>query len=123
MVANCLSLLVNQESDGMSLRSQKIRVTFSEEIEMDSLEPEVNGVVHGKGVLGTIKEYEFNGQIDDNEFEDENLNEFREFDVSFCVSKAENASLKTMNLMSVSLYALKAAKSCLMKCSYDLCAD
>lgn len=78
MVTNSLNLLVNQDSDAMSLRSQKSRVTFCEEIEMDSLEPEIN--VFGKGViLGTIREYDFpghsTGDID---------NEFHEFDVSLC---------------------------------------
>lgn len=81
MVTTRLSFLVNQEIDAMSLRSQRGRVTFCEDIEMDSLEPEINSFLKG-GVLGTIKEYEFNGQ---NDFEDENLNEFREFDVSFAV--------------------------------------
>lgn len=87
MVLSSLNLLVNEESDEMSLRSQKIRVTFSEEIEMDSLEPDINGA-QGKGIgLGTIKEYEFNGQIIDDEFENENFNVFREFDVSFLFVK------------------------------------
>lgn len=107
MVANSLNLLVNQECDEMSLRSHKIRVTFSEEIEMDSLEPDVNRV-QGKGVLGTIKEYEYNGQIVDEELEDENFNEFNEFDVSFCASNAMNASMKMIKLMAVSL----CSKSC-----------
>lgn len=78
MVTNCLSFMVNQDFDAMSLRSQRSRVTFCEEIEMDSLEPEINTVKGG--VLDTIKEYEFNGQ---NDFDDENLNDFHEFDVSF----------------------------------------
>lgn len=80
---NSLNLLVNQDYDTMSLRSLRSRVTFGDEIEMDSLEPELN-ILIGKGsVLGTIKEYEFNGQCIEDELEDENLNEFLEFDVSF----------------------------------------
>lgn len=59
----------NQNNDEMSLRSQRSRVTFNEEIEMDSLE-------HGLGLLGTIQENDR-----DNE-DDVNLNEFHEFDVS-----------------------------------------
>jgi hypothetical protein len=61
-------------SDAMSARSQRGRVTFCEDIEMDSLEPEVNGA-SGKSELGTIKEYE-------NEFIDESVDAFREYDVS-----------------------------------------
>lgn len=80
MVTNSLNLLVNQESDVMSLRSQRGRVTFCEEIEMDSLEPELFGKSGAQ--LGTIQEYEFNGRNIEDEFDDENLNEFREFDVS-----------------------------------------
>lgn len=79
MVTNCLTLLVNQEIDAMSLRSQRSRVTFSEEIEMDSLEADINNTFGKGGVLCTIKEYEFV----ENEFDDENYNNFREFDVSF----------------------------------------
>lgn len=77
-----LKLLVNQDIDIMSLRSQRSRVTFCEEIEMDSLEPEINNLLVSNG-LGTIKEYEIGGQNFEIELEDENLNEFREFDVSF----------------------------------------
>ena len=80
MVTNSLCVPVNQDFDVMSLRSQKSRVTFCEEIEMDSLEPEINNVFGKGGVLGTIKEYDLNGH---DEFEDENLNDFNEFDVSF----------------------------------------
>lgn len=82
MVTTTLNLLVNQDIDTMSLRSQRSRVTFSEEIEMDSLEPELNNLISKVAVLGTIKEYEYNGQSIEHEFDDENLNEFREFDVS-----------------------------------------
>lgn len=82
MVTTTLSLLVNQDPDTMSLRSQRSRVTFCEEIEMDSLEPEVNNLTGKHLMLGTIKEYEFNGHNIENEFDDENLNEFVEFDVS-----------------------------------------
>lgn len=79
MVTNSLNLLVNQDTDAMTLRSQRGRVTFCEEIEMDSLEPEINSVFGKGGVLGTIKEYECNGH---DESDDENLNDFHEFDVS-----------------------------------------
>lgn len=78
MVTSGLNLLVNQDTDAMTLRSQRGRVTFCEEIEMDSLEPEINSVFGKGGVLGTIKEYECNGH----ESDDENLNDFHEFDVS-----------------------------------------
>lgn len=71
--------MVNQDTDTMSLRSQRSRVTFCEEIEMDSLESELIGK---SGVLGTIKEYELSIE---EEFGDENLNEFHEFDVSYAV--------------------------------------
>lgn len=77
MVTTTLNLLVNQDIDTMSLRSQRSRVTFCEEIEMDSLEPELNNLIGKGSVLGTIKEYEFH-----DEFDDENFNEFHEFDVS-----------------------------------------
>ena len=77
MVTSSVSLLVNQEIDTMSLRSQRSRVTFCEEIEMDSLEPELNTLYVKGGVLGTINEYSVEG-----EFEDANLNDFHEFDVS-----------------------------------------
>lgn len=76
----------------MTLRSQRGRVTFCEEIEMDSLEPEINSVF-GKGVLGTIKEYEFNGH----ESDDENLNDFYEFDVSFDGKNAKKCDKARQN--------------------------
>ena len=79
MVTNCLTLLVNQEIDTMSLRSQRGRVTFTEEIEMDSLEADVNNAFAKGGVLCTIKEYD----LIENEFDDKNYKEFDEFDVSF----------------------------------------
>lgn len=79
MVTNSLKLLVNQESDVMSFRSQRGRVTFCEEIEMDSLEPELFGKIVE---LETIKEFEFNGRNVEDELDDEHLNEFQEFDVS-----------------------------------------
>lgn len=60
----------------MSVRSQRSRVTFFEDIEMDSLEPEVN-CVNGKYELSTIKEY-------DNEFVIASVEAFKEFDVSYC---------------------------------------
>lgn len=60
-------------SDAMSVRSSRGRVTFCEDIEMDSLEPE-NGA-GGKCELGTIKEYE-------NEFIDESVDAFQDYDVS-----------------------------------------
>lgn len=82
MVTTTLNLLVNQDIDTMSLRSQRSRVTFCEEIEMDSLEPELNNLIGKGSVLGTIKEYEYNGQSIRDEFDDENFNEFHEFDVS-----------------------------------------
>ena len=82
MVTSRLNLVVNQDNDAMSLRSQRGRVTFCEEIEMDSLEPEINNIFAKGGVLGTIKEYEFGQNIED-EFEDSNFNDFHEFDVSF----------------------------------------
>jgi hypothetical protein len=81
MVTNTLNLVVNQDFDAMSLRSQRSRVTFCEEIEMDSLEPEINNILMKGAVLGTINEYEF-GQNFEDEFEDPNLNDFHEFDVS-----------------------------------------
>jgi hypothetical protein len=80
MVTNTLNLAVNQDIDAMSLRSQRSRVTFCEEIEMDSLEPEINNIFAKGGVLGTINEYEFGGSYED--FEDPHLNDFHEFDVS-----------------------------------------
>ena len=83
MVTSTLNLVVNQDNDAMSFRSQRSRVTFCEEIEMDSLEPEINNIFAKGGVLGTIKEYEFGQNIED-EFEDSNFNDFYEFDVSFC---------------------------------------
>lgn len=87
-----LNLLVNQDIDAMSLRSQRGRVTFCEEIEMDSLEPDISNVFGKGGVLGTISEYDVNGQIVEDEFEDENLNDFYEFDVSFfALNKMTNA--------------------------------
>lgn len=61
-------------NDAMSVRSQRSRVTFFEDIEMDSLEPEENGI-NGKFELGTIKEYE-------NEFVIASVEAFKEFDVS-----------------------------------------
>lgn len=79
--------MVNQDNDEMSIRSQRGRVTFCEEIEMDSLEPEINNLYSKGAVLGTIKEYEFNGQNIEDEFDDANLNDFHEFDVSFCYVK------------------------------------
>jgi hypothetical protein len=79
MVTNTLNLMVNQDINEMSIRSQRGRVTFCEEIEMDSLEPEINNIFGKGGVLGTIKEF----NIED-EFDDPNLNDFHEFDVSFC---------------------------------------
>lgn len=85
VTTTCLNLLINQDTDAMSVRSQRGRVTFSEEIEMDSLEPEISNVFGKNGVLGTIKEYELNGQIVEDEFDDENLNDFHEFDVSYFV--------------------------------------
>ena len=45
---------------------------------MDSLEPELNTLYVKGGVLGTINEYSVEG-----EFEDANLNDFHEFDVSW----------------------------------------
>lgn len=83
VTTNSLNLLVNQDIDAMSLRSQRGRVKFCEEIEMDSLEPDINNVFGKGSVLGTINEYDLNGQIVEDEFEDENLNDFHEFDVSF----------------------------------------
>lgn len=68
----------NQNSDEMSLRAQaRNRVTFSEEIEMDSLE---HAAVNGLGLLGTIQEK--NEPSSRDEEDDVNLNEFHEFDVS-----------------------------------------
>lgn len=116
MVANSLNLLVNQDIEAMSLRSQRGRVTFSEEIEMDSLEPELSHVVMKERVLGTIKEYEFNGQKIEDEFDDENLNEFVEFDVSWERWKRyvcdDDCSKRRR-------YALKAQTNCLTMCSYE----
>jgi hypothetical protein len=124
MVTTSMNLLVNQDIDTMSLRSQKSRVTFSEEIEMDSLEPELNNLIGKGGVLGTIKEYEFNGQTIEDEFDDENLNDFHEFDVSYCymikmMDVKEKCVRRRLKQMTVSLYALKVQKNCLAKCSYD----
>lgn len=93
MVMNSLNLLINQDTDAMSLRSQRSRVTFCEEIEMDSLEPEINNILSKGGVLKTIKEYEFNGHFVENEFDDENLNDFHEFDVSLGYMIAPNEVL------------------------------
>lgn len=89
MVTSTLNLVVNQDIDTMSLRSQRSRVTFCEEIEMDSLEPEINNLLAKTGVLGTIKEYEFGHSIED-EFDDANFNEFHEFDVSFLCVRAND---------------------------------
>ena len=86
----------------MSLRSQRSRVTFCEEIEMDSLEPEMHNLLGKNLVLGTIKEYEFNGQSIEDEFYDENLNEFLEFDVSSSFMNALAVLIK-LNGASVSL--------------------
>lgn len=82
VTTTCLNLLVNQDINAMTLRSQRGRVTFCEEIEMDSLEPEVNNIFGKKFVLGTINEYELSGRNVEEDIEDENLNEFQEFDVS-----------------------------------------
>jgi hypothetical protein len=59
-------------SDTMSIRSHRSRVTFYEDIEMDSLEPEVNNGT-SKIELGTICENL-----------DESFADFKEFDVSYC---------------------------------------
>jgi hypothetical protein len=74
-----ISRVNNQNNDEMSLRSQRTRVKFSEEIEMDSLEHENCVIAAGLGLLGTIQENDSFGQ--DNE-DDVNLNDFHEFDVS-----------------------------------------
>ena len=58
--------------DGM--RRSHRGVTFCEDIEMDSLEPEVN-IVYGKSLLMPIKENEF-------EFLVESVDAFKEYDVS-----------------------------------------
>ena len=65
--------MIHINNDAMSVRSQRSRVTFFEDIEMDSLEPEVN---NGKYELSTIKEY-------DNEFVIASVEAFKEFDVSY----------------------------------------
>lgn len=116
MVANSLNLLVNQDIEAMSLRSQRGRVTFSEEIEMDSLEPELSHVVMKERVLGTIKEYEFNGQKIEDEFDDENLNEFVEFDVSW---ERWKRYVCDDDWSKRRRYALKAQTNCLTMCSYE----
>ena len=67
-------VMIHINNDAMSVRSQRSRVTFFEDIEMDSLEPEVNSV-NGKYELSTIKEY-------DNEFVIASVEAFKEFDVS-----------------------------------------
>lgn len=69
-------VMIHINNDAMSVRSQRSRVTFFEDIEMDSLEPEVNSV-NGKYELSTIKEY-------DNEFVIASVEAFKEFDVSYC---------------------------------------
>jgi hypothetical protein len=78
--------IISRVNDEMSLRSQRTRVTFSEEIEMDSLEHE-NCILAAAslGLLGTIPENDSFGQ--DNE-DDVNLNDFHEFDVSVRVIKS-----------------------------------
>lgn len=81
----------NQNSDEMSLRAQanRNRVTFSEEIEMDSLEHESCMIASsGLGLLGTIQEKNESQQRD--EENDVNLNEFHEFDVSERVSQKKS---------------------------------
>lgn len=78
-----LARVNNQNSDEMSLRAQanRNRVTFSEEIEMDSLEHESCMIASsGLGLLATIQEKNESQQRD--EENDVNLNEFHEFDVS-----------------------------------------
>ena len=67
-------VMIHINNDAMSVRSQRSRVTFFEDIEMDSLEPEVN-IINGKYELSTIKEY-------DNEFVIASVEAFKEFDVS-----------------------------------------
>lgn len=67
-------VMIHINNDAMSVRSHRSRVTFFEDIEMDSLEPEVNSV-NGKYELSTIKEY-------DNEFVIASVEAFKEFDVS-----------------------------------------
>lgn len=62
-------------SDTMSRRSSHRGVSFVEDIEMDSLEPEINFVC-GKSVLLPIKENEI-------EFLVASVDAFKEFDVSF----------------------------------------
>lgn len=69
-------VMIHINNDAMSVRSQRSRVTFFEDIEMDSLELEVNSV-NGKYELSTIKEY-------DNEFVIASVEAFKEFDVSYC---------------------------------------
>ncbi|CAG9798069.1 unnamed protein product [Chironomus riparius] len=67
-------VMIHINNDAMSVRSQRSRVTFFEDIEMDSLEPEVNSV-NGKYELSTIKEY-------DNEFVIASVEAFKEFDAT-----------------------------------------
>jgi hypothetical protein len=90
MVMNFMHHNDNENFDTMSMRSQKSRVTFSEEIELDSLEPEINNIFAKSEMLGTIREYETGSSSSDcgcqmitDDFDDEHLNEFHEFDVSF----------------------------------------
>lgn len=85
MVMNFLQLNDNENFDTMSMRSQKSRVTFSEEIELDSLEPEINNIFANSEMLGTIREHrEYEPGSDGYNIEDdEHLVEFHEFDVSF----------------------------------------
>lgn len=74
----------NQNNDEMSLRSlARNRVTFSEEIEMDSLEHETCMIAtNGLGLLGTIQENVEDHSHSPDDDDDVNLNEFQEFDVS-----------------------------------------
>lgn len=75
-----MMIISRVNNDEMSLRSQRSRVTFSEEIEMDSLEHETCVLASaGLGLLGTIQEIDSFGQDNEN---DVNLNDFHEFDVS-----------------------------------------
>lgn len=74
---------------------------------MDSLEPEINNVFGKAGVLGTIKEYDSNGRIVEDELDDENLNDFHEFDVSFIAwNKNERRQWRRVRLMTVCLSML-----------------
>jgi hypothetical protein len=78
MVANATKFVVNQHIDELGQGARRGGTVFREEIEMDSLEPEVTNFFGRNGVLGTINENDFGGTSNRDE-----LNDGKRCDVSF----------------------------------------